>query len=84
MLVVMLVKKAMNIFHIKYRNSDIQTEQQGNDDFTVHMDNRQVHLHRKQDNEGENHWFEEGADNETEETKELGVAIEAYLIKQQA
>lgn len=71
---------AMNIFHIRYRNGDIQTEQQGNDTFTVHLDNRKLNLLRKQDNEGDNHWFEEGTDNETAETRELGVAIETYLL----
>lgn len=35
----------------------------------------------KQDNEGANHWFEEGTDNETDEARAIGAAIDNYMAK---
>jgi hypothetical protein len=69
----------MSTFSINYQNNDLEVEQQGIDLFSVHLPGRTVQLLLKQDNEGANHWFEAGTDNESEQSKAIGVAIETHL-----
>ena len=72
----------MGNFLIAIAGNDVQVEQESEDNFIVQLPGGTLFLLRKQDNEGAVHWFEEGADNETEFTKELGMAIEDQLMKQ--
>jgi hypothetical protein len=71
----------MNTFTIDHDNTQITVEQSDKRHFKVEMPGRTIVLLLKQDNEGANHWFEEGTDNETPETKEIGMAIDNYLAK---
>lgn len=71
----------MRTFNINYRNSEIKVVQQDEELFTVHLPSLTMRLQLRQDNEGANHWFEEHRDNETVETKGIGLAIETYLAK---
>ncbi|WP_126243894.1 hypothetical protein [Chitinophaga rhizosphaerae] len=66
----------MNTFHIRYRSHDIPVSLEEENLFLVSLPWKSLYLVRKEDNEGATHWFEEGADNETQETKEIGTAIE--------
>lgn len=72
----------MSTFSVKRQDQSIEVNQQGKDRFTVQLPGKTLELLLKQDNEGANHWFEAGTDNETEESKEIGVAIETHLTKQ--
>lgn len=72
----------MGIFDITIAGNNVKVEQEADDSFIVELPGGTVFLIRKQDNEGATHWFEEGADNETDFTKELGIAIETELMKQ--
>lgn len=72
----------MGTFRIDHDNNTIQVEQQDSRLFVVKLEDRTIRLVQKQDNEGANHWFEEGSDNETPETKALGNAIDTYLAKE--
>ncbi|WP_343704706.1 hypothetical protein [Chitinophaga sp.] len=69
----------MGVFHISIAGNNIKVEQESEDSFVVELPGGTLFLIRKQDNEGASHWFEEGADNETGFTKELGIAIENEL-----
>lgn len=71
----------MQTFSIRYNNSDIPVTKQGKGHYTVQLPGRDMQLLVKQDNEGAEHWFEEGTDNETEESKAFGIAIETYLMQ---
>lgn len=71
----------MNIFKIDYNNDTVWVEQEDPANFTVHLVGGDVKLVLKQDNEGANHWFKAGTDNATEETSEIGVAIDTYLLE---
>ncbi len=73
----------MGIFHIAIAGTNVKVEQESEDSFIVELPGGTLFLIRKQDNEGAAHWFEEGADNETGFTKELGIAIESQLMKQE-
>lgn len=66
----------MNTFHIRYQSHDIPVTLEEENLFLVTLPWKMLYLVRKEDNEGATHWFEEGADNETAETKEIGTAIE--------
>ncbi|TWV94369.1 hypothetical protein [Chitinophaga pinensis] len=72
----------MNTFTIDHKNSPLTIEQADKHRFKVALPGRTLVLFLKQDNEGANHWFEDGTDNETPETKEIGIAIDNYLAKQ--
>ncbi|WP_119081035.1 hypothetical protein [Chitinophaga alhagiae] len=69
----------MGVFHISIAGSNVKVEQESENSFIVELPGGTLFLIRKQDNEGASHWFEEGADNETGFTKELGIAIENEL-----
>jgi hypothetical protein len=71
----------MDAFKIDYNNDTVWVEQQDQTHFTVHLVGGDLVLELKEDNEGANHWFQAGTDNATVETDELGVAIDAYMIK---
>lgn len=68
----------MSDFHIQLQGHDIGVTRQDENIFIVRLRDKTIHLHRKQDNEGASHWFEEGKDNETSQTEAIGVAIEAW------
>jgi hypothetical protein len=70
----------MNTFQIQLQNHDIGVTRQDENTFIVRLPEKTIHLLKREDNEGANHWFEEGKDNETEQTSELGAAIENWLI----
>jgi len=72
----------MNTFTIDHNNSPLTIEQADKHRFKVDLPGKTLVLFLKQDNEGANHWFEDGTDNETPETKEIGMAIDNYLAKQ--
>lgn len=71
----------MNTFKIDHNNDTVLVEQKDKTHFTVHLVGGDITVILKQDNEGANHWFKEGTDNETEETSAIGVAIDSYLTK---
>ncbi len=71
----------MNTFTIDHDTKQVTVEQTGQRHFNVKLPGKTMVLVLKQDNEGANHWFEDGSDNETEETKEIGLAIDNYLAK---
>jgi hypothetical protein len=73
----------MDTFTIDHDNQAIAVEQQDKRHFKVKLGSRTMVLIQKQDNEGANHWFEDGSDNETPETKAIGDAIDTYLAKDQ-
>lgn len=72
----------MNTFTIDHANTQLTVEQADKRRFKVTLPGKTLVLFLKQDNEGANHWFEDGTDNETEETQEIGEAIDNYLAKQ--
>ncbi|CAL1519327.1 hypothetical protein [Chitinophaga sp. MM2321] len=72
----------MHDFHINYNNRQITVTPQGPDSFLVRLPDRNIELELREDNEGADHWFEKGSDNETAETAALGVAIEMVLDKE--
>lgn len=69
----------MSTFHITYHGQQIAVSQESPDIFLVALPEKKIQLQRKEDNEGADHWFEQGSDNETEETAALGTAIEVVL-----
>ena len=69
----------MNDFTITIGNQTAQVEQKDDKNFVAHVGGKLQHLYIKQDNEGSNHWFDAGTNNETAQTIELGKAIEAHL-----
>ncbi|QHS58566.1 hypothetical protein [Chitinophaga agri] len=71
----------MSTFTIDHKDSQLTVEQSDKRRFKVALPGRTIVLFLKQDNEGANHWFEDGTDNETPETKEIGQAIDNYLAK---
>ncbi|UYQ95346.1 hypothetical protein MKQ68_09575 [Chitinophaga horti] len=71
----------MSQFTISQHNETISVTQEAKDSFIVEMPDKTLYLIVRQDNEGANHWFEEGSDNETEETKSIGIAIETALAE---
>lgn len=71
----------MNTFKIDHNNDTVLVEQIDNTHFTVHLVGGDLNLVLKQDNEGANHWFEEGTENETDETSSIGVEIDTWLTK---
>lgn len=72
----------MRTFHIQYHELDLEVTEERENHFAVDMPERQLHLLLKQDNEGANHWFEDGTDKETGESRAVGLAIERYLNKE--
>ncbi|WP_295128942.1 hypothetical protein [uncultured Chitinophaga sp.] len=74
----------MSQLTITHHNASIPVTQESKDSFIVELPERTIYLIVRQDNEGANHWFEEGSDNETEETKSIGIAIETALAENQA
>jgi len=73
----------MKTFQIDHNNDTISVDQIDKTHFVVHQTGGDLTLILKQDNEGANHWFKEGTDNETEETSSIGVAIDSWLTKRQ-
>ncbi|MCF6405243.1 hypothetical protein L3C95_20230 [Chitinophaga filiformis] len=71
----------MITFTIDHNNEQITVTELGKCSFRVDRPGKEILLLLKQDNEGAGHWFEEGTDNETEETKEIGAAIDNYMAK---
>lgn len=71
----------MSTFQIQLQNHEIGVTRQDENTFIVRLPEKTIHLLRRQDNEGANHWFEEGKDNETTATSELGAAIESWLTQ---
>jgi hypothetical protein len=71
----------MSTFQIQLNNSEIGVTRQDENVFIVRLPEKTIHLLKRQDNEGANHWFEEGKDNETTQTSELGAAIESWLAQ---
>lgn len=69
----------MSQFTITVKNAPVNVDQKTKDRFTVQLPGNTIELELKQDNEGANHWFEAGTDNETSQSREIGATIEAYL-----
>jgi hypothetical protein len=70
----------MNTFQITYSNMNVPVYREEEDLYVVTLPGKTLYLLRKEDNEGASHWFEEGADNETPETLEIGIAIERAVM----
>ncbi|MGX5816554.1 hypothetical protein ACWKWU_00065 [Chitinophaga lutea] len=70
----------MSTFTIRYAGKDIRVEQDSDNSFIVNLPDGLLFLIRKQDNEGASHWFEEGADNETDIVREIGITIESHQM----
>ncbi|SHN16720.1 hypothetical protein [Chitinophaga sp. CF418] len=71
----------MNAFTIDHNNSQITVTPLGKCLFKVEIPGKKLLLLLKQDNEGADHWFEDGTDNETTETRAIGTAIDNYMAK---
>ncbi|UPK66780.1 hypothetical protein [Chitinophaga filiformis] len=71
----------MDTFTLDYNNSQITVTPSGKCQFKVEIPGKKMLLLLKQDNEGANHWFEEGTDNETDEARAIGAAIDNYMAK---
>ncbi len=71
-------KNNMRNFTITTGGRQLAIEQKDEQNFIVNNSGRTSHLYLQQDNEGANHWFEDG-DKETPQSIETGKAIEAYL-----
>lgn len=71
----------MSSFHIQLNNHEIGVVRQDEDVFIVRLPEKTIHLEKREDNEGANHWFEEGKDNETTQTSQIGTAIETWLAQ---
>lgn len=71
----------MSTFQIQLHSHEIGVNRQDENIFIVRLPEKTIHLRKRQDNEGANHWFEEGKDNETAQTSELGAAIESWLAQ---
>jgi hypothetical protein len=74
----------MGNFNIQLNDHEVAVNRVGEDMFIVRLPEKTIHLQRRQDNEGAAHWFEEGTDNETPVTSEVGVAIESWLLQQKS
>lgn len=74
----------MNTFPISYQDNTLEVTQRSKHHFSVRLPDRELELELKQDNEGANHWFEAGTDNASEESRNIGVAIETALSEQEA
>lgn len=74
----------MNTFPISYQQNTLEVKQHSKHHFSVSMPDKELELELKQDNEGANHWFEAGTDNATEESRNIGVAIEAALSEKES
>lgn len=70
----------MSTLQITYNNTAVPVHREEEDVYMVALPGKTFYLLRKEDNEGASHWFEEGADNETPETIELGIAIEQAMM----
>lgn len=70
----------MSEFQVNVGGHEIGVTQSDEHTFIVRLPDKTIHLVRKQDNEGANHWFEEGKDNETPQLSDLGTAIEKHLL----
>jgi hypothetical protein len=71
----------MITFTIDHNNEQITVIQSSQCHFKVERPGGKILLLLKQDNEGADHWFEDGTDNETPETKAIGAAIDNYMAK---
>lgn len=71
----------MKTFKIDHENDTVTVEQVDKTHFVVHLIGGDRTLVLKQDNEGANHWFEEGKDHETEEMSSVGVEIDKWLTQ---
>jgi hypothetical protein len=69
----------MHTFQVPYHQGTLTVIEDPENCFSVELPPRKIQLHLKQDNEGANHWFEAGLDKETEESYQVGLAIERYL-----
>jgi hypothetical protein len=74
----------MSTFHIQLDQHEISVTQQDENIFIVRLPEKTIHLEKRQDNEGANHWFEEGKDNETSQTEAIGLAIDTWLAQESA
>ncbi|MFY0256305.1 hypothetical protein ACDQ55_20385 [Chitinophaga sp. 30R24] len=80
-IMIVLIRKtnAMATFNIQLNQQEIAVSQASENIFIVRLPEKTIHLERRQDNEGASHWFEEGKDNETTQTSQIGLAIETKL-----
>ncbi len=72
----------MSSFHIQLDQHEIGVTRQDENIFIVRLPEKTIHLEKRQDNEGANHWFEEGKDNETTQTAAIGLAIDTWLAQE--
>ena len=72
----------MRTFRIRYYELDLEVREEKEHCFSVDLPERKLCLLLKQDNEGANHWFEDGTDKETGESQSVGLAIERYLNRE--
>lgn len=72
----------MSTFHIQLDQQEIGVTRQDENIFIVRLPEKTIHLEKRQDNEGANHWFEEGKDNETTQTAAIGLAIDTWLAQE--
>lgn len=71
----------MDSFNIQLNNHETGVTRRDEDVFIVRLPEKTIYLEKRQDNEGANHWFEQGKDNETTLTANIGAAIETWLAK---
>ncbi|MGF6849052.1 hypothetical protein QFZ51_004287 [Chitinophaga sp. W3I9] len=71
----------MDTFNIQLDNHETGVTRHDEDVFIVRLPEKTIYVEKRQDNEGANHWFEQGKDNETSLTANIGAAIENWLAK---
>ncbi|MEZ2443319.1 hypothetical protein AB6805_16460 [Chitinophaga sp. RCC_12] len=71
----------MDTFNIQLGNHETGVTRRDEDVFIVRLPEKTIYVEKRQDNEGANHWFEQGKDNETSLTANIGAAIENWLAK---
>ena len=78
-----------NTFNISYHGNLLQVEQlisqeKTEEKYSAYLTGKVLKLQLKSDNEGALHWLDAATDSATEESKEIGAAIEAYLLKRKS
>ncbi|MEC5144976.1 hypothetical protein [Chitinophaga sp. 212800010-3] len=69
----------MSTFNILLNDYEIGITRQDENVFIVRLPEKIIRLQRREDNEGADYWFEEGADNTTKLTEAIGEVIERWL-----
>ena len=68
-------------FSVDYNGQEITVVQTEKDVFLATIDGKEVTIIKRTDNEGGDHWFDEGGEQETAQTKEIGDLITKHFFE---